>query len=89
MALLHQLFNSDEVRLITSIALSAFGTKDRLIWKQTANGQYDVSSGYKLANKLKRQRFGCEGTSNSVEAEKVIWKSVWGLNVKKKIHHFL
>lgn len=51
---LNQLFNEEEVALITSIPLSALGTKDRIIWKLSANGQFSVSLGYELAMGIKR-----------------------------------
>lgn len=84
MAKLQLLFTFEEVRLITSTALSAMGTNDILIWKHVVHGQYDVDSGYKLAHKMKRQRPGGERSSRSVEDEKIIWHLVWGLNLEKK-----
>lgn len=86
--LLQQLFTPTETSIITKTVLSASGTKDRLIWKHSIAGQYDVNSGYKFLQKMKRQRAGCEGTSSSVEDHKTLWNFVWKLNVKKKIHHF-
>lgn len=50
---LHKLFNKEEIDLISRVNLSALGAKDRLVWKQTRNGQYSASSGYEFAKMLK------------------------------------
>lgn len=48
----------EEVDLISSVPLSAFGANDRLTWRKTNTCQYNVASGYEFARSIKRQKKG-------------------------------
>lgn len=87
--LLEQCFCEEEVRLISSVHLSSLGTKDRFIWTKERTGQYNVSTGYDLAQQIKRQQLNRAESSNCAEEENVLWKRIWRLNVKRKVQHFL
>ncbi|KAM2228010.1 hypothetical protein ACFXTI_014755 [Malus domestica] len=45
-------FHRDDVRAILSIPLSKIGSRDRLVWHHTVNGDYSVRSGYGVAMNL-------------------------------------
>lgn len=68
--MLNQLSNEEEVVLISSILLSALGSKDRLIWKKFPNGQYSVSSSYEFAKHLKQQHLNLAGSSTALVEDK-------------------
>jgi hypothetical protein len=42
LALLNQLFSSDEVKLIQALPVSATGQEDTLVWRGTAKGVFSV-----------------------------------------------
>lgn len=69
--------------------LSALGAKDKIAWKMEREGQYTVSSRYNLVKKLRKSYEGEEETSTAAIDKKKLWSRFWGLNVKKKILHFL
>lgn len=88
--LLNQLFTAEEVIEILKIPVSTMGSTDRLIWMPAKNGQFNVTTGYKMAQKKKKQRAGDEEASNrSKEDEVKMWDKVWQLNIKMKLKHFL
>lgn len=63
--------------------------QDRLIWKHTPHGQFSVKSGYQIAKEKRLQLTGEEGSSATTENERTLWGKIWGLNIKKKVQHFL
>lgn len=87
--LLESLFNTEEVSLIKEIPVSVVGIKDRLVWRHSKDGQYNVKSGYQLASeRAAYSRNKAESTSKEQDDQK-LWKRIWGLEVKKKVQHFL
>lgn len=66
------------------------GLADRLVWTHSKHGQYTVDSGYKLAKEYQKKKLGDEGTSHRRSAEeKVLWKGIWDMKIKKIIQHFI
>lgn len=86
---LEELFNEEEIDLISKVPLSAVGAKDRMVRKLERNGQYKVSSGYDFAMQIKRLKNGCVESSSSEAEGKRLRSKLWGLKVKRKILHFL
>lgn len=87
-ALLNQLFIDEEIHLISKVSVSAFGTKDKMSWRGTTNGQYSVASGYEFSRRKMRQKLEETGSTNSEAINRLIWNKIWGLNIKPKIKHF-
>lgn len=88
--LLKSLFYEEKVQAILAIPVRLMGAKDRLVWPYSSNGQYTVSSGYKVAKMKKQQQKEEEGPSSKrTKDEKMLWKKVWSLNIKNKIHNFI
>lgn len=60
--LLKQLFSEEEEELVKRITVSSVGMRERLMWKHSKDGQYNVKSGYKLStqrallNPVKKRR---------------------------------
>lgn len=54
------------------------------------NGQFSVSSGYKVAKLCKKKVSGEEGSSSKRENEdRKLWMGIWNMNITKKIQHFI
>lgn len=86
--MLQQIFNEEERKLVESIQVSLLGVKNRLIWKDAKDGQYNVQSGYKLATQRDELKCNKAESSNKGE-ERRLWQMIWGLKVKKKVQQFL
>ncbi|VVA39976.1 PREDICTED: reverse mRNAase [Prunus dulcis] len=84
-------FNKKEADSIVFMALSRFGCPNHLMWHFTKNGLFTVKSGYRVAVELDSNgllgRRGGGGTSVDKGGRR-LWKSIWGLNIARKIHHF-
>lgn len=68
--LLKQLFTEEEVTNIIQIPVSSLGTKDRLIWMPSRNGQYTVTTGYKTEKKGSHSWQGMKGLAIKVKKMK-------------------
>lgn len=90
--IIQQSFNTTDGHLITSMPLSLFKRKDRLFWKLSKSGCYNVKAGYFVAKQeLENQGDDLEArTETSWESDKERWwKKMWRLNIKFKQKHFL
>lgn len=77
------LFLSHEAQTIKSIPLSSRLPADRLVWTETLNGLFSVSSCYKLAS-YRRIRVRVRRVTTFVE----FWRKLWHLPIPHKIRHF-
>lgn len=87
--LIKQIFNEEEVELISSIPVSALGSKDRLILRHSPNGQYSIRFSYEFIRQLKQHSQNVVGYSIAAVEAKRLWNHVWDLKVKKKLQHYL
>ncbi|KAK1354388.1 hypothetical protein POM88_047644 [Heracleum sosnowskyi] len=74
----------DDDKIVTSIVTSeGWEVSDKIIWHYTKNGECNVKSEYKIAN---RDRLATE-SSNMKESENW-WSAIWKLNVSPKVNSF-
>lgn len=59
--LIKEQFTEAEAQAILEIPMSSMRAKDRLIWNQTRNDQYNMSSGYKAEKGKKKKDEGVKG----------------------------
>lgn len=78
--------HSEEVAAIGKISVSLMGAQDQLVWQHANNGHYNVLIGYKTTKVRKKQ---ARTINKQKEREVKMWKKVWQLKIKTKIHHFL
>lgn len=70
--------------------MSSMGASDKLQWAYSKTGQYTARSGYEVARQIKRTARREEGCSSRQEdEERNLWNGIWGMNIKKKLQHFL
>ncbi|KAM1775069.1 hypothetical protein ACFX12_044360 [Malus domestica] len=85
-------FHRDDVRAILSIPLSKTGSRDRLVWHHTVNGDYSVRSGYGVAmNLMENGALGSKGRGSTSAKPKncYAWNLIWNLKVPNKIKNFI
>lgn len=76
----------EDQRLVSQIYLSQTEKEDKLIWSHTRDGNYTVSSGYKVAR---------HAPDYLIEAppipygDPILKDKVWKLNIMPKLNHFL
>lgn len=87
---MRHLFNESEREAIRRTSISSVRTSDRMIWGDSKDGQYTVKIGYWRVKEGQRIRRGSEGTSiNRKKEKRNLWRRVWTLNIKRKVHHLL
>ncbi|GAV75575.1 LOW QUALITY PROTEIN: zf-RVT domain-containing protein, partial [Cephalotus follicularis] len=74
-------FDEAMVNSIFSIALSHRLCDDRMIWSKHGSREYTVKTGYQIAHELKE-------CVNQYNAQRGLWKWLWGLSLPHKIRHF-
>ena len=82
---MYGLFLPKEAKLVKKIPLSRHSVDDKLFWPWTQSGTYSCKSGYWFL-KMEEEEEGVEEVQNG---DKVFWRSIWGLQVPKKIKNFL
>ncbi|CAN6584292.1 unnamed protein product [Malus baccata var. baccata] len=85
-------FSQEESKVILSIPISRTGSTDRLRWFHTADGNYSVKSGYRIAMELMENgELGKKGRGSNSEKTKhnTPWKSIWRLDVPSKLRFFI
>lgn len=82
---LEDVFVKEDVQIINAIPISHTHEKDVLIWHYSADGCYNVKSGYSTLGF--NQKF-IAGSSNS-NPFSFCWNSLWKLNLHNKIKIFL
>ena len=80
------LFIPHEAELIKSIPLSATLPADKMVWAETANGNFTLRSAYKLAVSLYTSAT-C-GTTFDGSLLRKFWKKIWSLPIPHKVRHF-
>uniref|UniRef100_A0A803PD49 Reverse transcriptase zinc-binding domain-containing protein n=1 Tax=Cannabis sativa TaxID=3483 RepID=A0A803PD49_CANSA len=77
-------FNKDDAEMILTIPNLGWGTKDKIMWHYTKNGEYTVKSGYQMASELRRER-------NQSDDHCLVewWRKLWRLKIPPKIKHFV
>ena len=78
--LIDGLFSPQEAKLIKSIPLSRCVAKDTLFWPFTSNRVYSSKSGYKF---LKAE------TQEQMEHDRILWRTIWSLQVPNKIKNLV
>lgn len=68
--ILNQLFNEAYIQAIKRTPISIMGLSDKLVWNLTKNGQFSMSSRYKIAKTYKKREKRDEGTSSKKVREK-------------------
>jgi ribonuclease HI len=84
--LIDQIFLPYDASAIKNIPLSSPTHKDSLFWPGSKNGQYSVKSGYRFL--VEEELKTMPSCSNTVHMNS-IWKSVWELQVPRKIQLFI
>ena len=84
--LIDQCFFPPDAKTIKSLPLCFIPQSDSLVWPAERSGKFSVKSGYKC---LCEDLLVREHDLETVGAAKGFWKSVWSLNVPRKIKHFL
>mgnify|MGYP004714637143 CR=1 FL=1 len=85
-------FSEEECKRITSIPLSICNGKDELVWPYSITRVSTVKTGYMVSKKIQRkkmERIQQEASSCRNEQNTKVWKSLWSLNMKQKLKHFL
>ncbi len=85
-ALIDHIFQPYDASAIKNIPLSSQASKDRLYWLGSNNGQYSVKTGYRF---LVEDELKTMPSSSSTEQMNTIRKSVWSLQVPRKIQMFM
>ena len=85
-ALIDHIFQPYDSSAIKNIPLSFRAQKDKLYWPGSKNGQYFVKSGYRFL--VEEELKTMLSSSNSAQMS-TIWKSVWLLQVPRKIQMFM
>nr|XP_027083741.1 uncharacterized protein LOC113706047 [Coffea arabica] len=92
MEVITRIFDEETRRKVLRIPLSVMPMKDRIYWVISSTGVYTVKSGYKLAKIRKRkeeQRRTRAEPGCSVSCATLSWNSVWHMNIKPKLKHFI
>lgn len=84
--LIRSIFIPMDVGKILQIPLPATPTRDKIIWKDSVNGQYSVKSGYKILHNQKTGQ-GEAGSSNSRGSR--LWKKIWAIEVLPSCKEFI
>lgn len=69
--------DAEEAELVCGIPFSLSRQKDRLIWRYTKNGQFNVKSAYHVDMSIRRREKG-EASCCLVDSES--WKAIWSMN---------
>jgi len=80
-----EIFMPEEAKVIENIPLSPCFPPDRLIWKETKDGQFSIRSAYHLGIQM-REVYG--GQSSSEAKDTGLWKFLWSLNVPNQVKIF-
>jgi len=83
--LIHEVFMHEEAKIIEIIPLSPCLPPDRLIWKETKDGKFNVRSAYHLGKSLAANS---GGQSSSVIKDNGMWKYLWMLRVPNQVKMF-
>ncbi|XP_027071664.1 uncharacterized protein [Coffea arabica] len=90
--IINRLFSEEESVATQSIPLSLYDGRDRIRWNLTRSGIYSVKTGYSLLKEMTKNhrpsKFDQNGQSTEPSKE-MIWKRLWGLNLKHRIKHFI
>ena len=84
-AIVRQLFWPEEADLILSIPLSLRLQVDRIMWRGTKNGNFSASSAYHCIRAIGNNS---EENCSKGAGMKLVWKSIWNLNLPNKIQNF-
>lgn len=85
-ALIYEVFDGREAKVICSLPLSKMGLEDKVTWGLTKTGIFTIRSAYQLA--VKKQRHA-KGESSSSKGENVEWMKIWDLNVPNGVRVFI
>ena len=85
-SIIDALFLPHEAEKIKSIPLSSRLPTDRLVWTETSNGLFFVSSSYNLV--VKASQHANRGESSEDDHIHHFWRKVWHLPIPHKVHHF-
>ena len=83
--LIDLIFQPYDASAIKNISLSSRAHKDRLYWPGSKNSHYSVKSGYRF---LVEEELKTMPSSSNWEQMSTIWKSVWSLQVPRKLQMF-
>ncbi|KAL0320278.1 UNVERIFIED_CONTAM: putative mitochondrial protein [Sesamum radiatum] len=89
MELVTQVFEEEEAKLISSIALQQLHGPDTVIWHYSNKGTFSVSSAYRLALQHARQQLPSTSTSHNREDVAAGWSFIWRSHVPPKVQTFV
>ncbi|KAK6116069.1 hypothetical protein DH2020_008338 [Rehmannia glutinosa] len=84
--LLHELFNTEDIKVIKTIPIRHLVCQDRMVRHYTKNGSYTVKSGYQIAKAIADMEEGVPSTSGNPNK---IWNWLWHLRVPPKVQTFV
>nr|XP_027101745.1 uncharacterized protein LOC113722690 [Coffea arabica] len=90
--LVFKIFNPQDAERIVATPISLAGKEDRHFWIYGTDGNYSVSSGYKLQvghEERKHNRIKKETSTSWEDQTQRLWKDLWKLKVKHKQKIFL
>jgi len=79
-------FEEGEAKVISGIPLNPLLPKDKLIWRETVNGEFLVRSAYHLGVGMKELK---GGQCSNPGKEKDTWKTIWALGVPNVVKIFI
>lgn len=78
LSLVNQMFNPEEVAIVSSIPLSKLGAIDKVTWRPFKDGKFSVKFAYHLEMQRVRSTLG---ESSACRTEDPNWKDLWKLEV--------
>lgn len=72
--------------MICSLVISTFRQTDELIWIGTPKGEFSIRSTYHLEKTYFVQ---VAGESTTTDVHRLVWKTIWKLNVSCTVRVFL
>ena len=84
--LLREIFVEEEVEIIGNLPISKCGRPDKLIWRASPSGTFNVKSAYHMEMEMKMTK---SGTSSDQSGCTQLWKSLWGLQIPNSSKVFL
>lgn len=86
---MQQIFTPQETEWTKLLSISQLGSKSRLVWNPTSNGQFSIKSAYQLIILNNEWNSNRTGSSMGEEYSRQVWNRTQNLKVKTKIKHFL
>ncbi|XP_042964588.1 uncharacterized protein LOC122298800 [Carya illinoinensis] len=84
--ILHSLLSTNEVDVIKSIPISIGGRDDQLVWNDTKNSKFSVSSAYHLDREMESR---LKGGFSHLDPLSSVWKTLWKLPTTLAVRMFV